>query len=191
MEDSTYQAPPSPPGNKRTFLVAGIIVLLLAALGAGAWYILTEPGLGGDEDVLITPTPAAVQTPTPTPELVQKEDISFNVLNGTTTPGEAGFLQRQLEALGYENIEVGNASEQNHTATTFTYSRNIPQDVIDEILEKLEELYQSVDSVRSNTLPEGEIEITIGRRKTAGGNTPTPTVRSATNTPTTTPTPTP
>ena len=51
-----------------------------------------------------------------------KGKIAVEILNGTGKPGEAGFLQDKLKALGYTKIEVGNATSQNNISTTVTFS---------------------------------------------------------------------
>jgi hypothetical protein len=124
------------------------------------------------------------------------------VLNGTGVPGEASFLQKELEELGFENIEAGNADEQDQTETIATYSRELSATVADEITARLEELYEKVRTRRATVSGDFDLTITTGPRKKTLGATSSPTssakasasptaTAKATATPTSSPTATP
>jgi hypothetical protein len=49
------------------------------------------------------------------------EDIQVNVLNGTTTPGQAKKVAKQLRKKGFIVIEVGNAETTDYTTTTVQF----------------------------------------------------------------------
>jgi len=186
-------------------LVIIIVIIILVALGAGAWYLLREPEIETDQATTnslsapevnkITSTP----TPSPTPVEMNREEITVSVLNGTGIPGEAGFLQDKLEALGYVEIEVGNASSQDNEVTTITFSSDLPEATTVEITKEIEALYNSVTTKKSSSL-KVDFEVTTGLRKGQSlpeedAATPTPTKSTSATSPTptssTTVTPTP
>lgn len=190
MQDSKNQAqnpearrPSSPPqpmkGDKRKRWIIIIAILLLAAVGG--FLIVRGLRTGVQEP---TPTPfEQVQTPepTPTPEPVDRSEIEIEILNGTGIAGEAGRLQGILTELGYEQIEVGNADNQDYTETVVTFSADVPDSIVDEITEELEDIYQEVE-VNTSRSQEIDVRIIVGLRE---GQTPLPE-----ETPTPTPTPT-
>lgn len=178
-------------------LIVLVILLVLGLLGGGVWYLLREPEIEVDTSTsnsLSTPAVArSTSTPTltPTPVEIDREEISIEVLNGTGIAGEASFLQTELEDLGYEQIEVGNASSQDNETTIVVFSSETPEGVEDEVTAKLKELYDKVDTDTSSSQTVN-ISITTGLR--SGQTLPTNTPKSATPTPTEaedlTPTPT-
>jgi len=198
-------------GSNARVVIAIIGVIIIVVLGG--WFIL------GNRDGSATPTPTPVgglstfptpgtaatpeTSPTPTPAPVDKSEVKIEVLNGTGVPGEASFLEKELVALGFENIKAGNADEQNATETVVTYSRDFSQATADEITAKLEEIYTTVRTRKATPSGDFDVSITTGPRK--GGSTAKPATAkpsatatatpkasaSATPTPTATPTSTP
>lgn len=191
--------PQSKGSNAKVIIaVVGVIIILVV----GGWFILGN-NAGGDDTPSPTPngglstfpTPAQTSTPEPTatatPEPVDKSEIKIEVLNGTGVPGEASFLQGELEELGYEDITAGNADEQDATDTVATYSRDLSAEVADEITERLEALYEKVTTRRATISGGYDISITTGTRKKSGSSaTSSPTASSrarSSATPTATP----
>lgn len=207
---SVIDAPVGTRRNRKTgkpVLVIIIVILILAGLGAGAWYLLREPEIETDSTIgnsLSTPeTMRITSTPSPTPTIteINREDLSVSVLNGTGIPGEAGFLETKLEALGYSEIEVGNAPSQDNEITIITFSSDLPEATTVEITKDIESLYETVTTKKSSSL-DVDFEVITGLR--AGQSldddndtSPTPTKSAGTLTPTgtitvtSTPTPTP
>ncbi len=184
----------------KSILIVVIVLLVLFGIGGGVWYLLREPeievetspkSLSAPEVTRSTPT----STPSPTPLDVNREEVSIEVLNGTGIAGEASFLQGELEELGYEDIEVGNASSQDNEITKVTFSSKLPDPIVKEITEKLEELYKKVDTDTSSS-QKVDVSVITGLR--SGQTLPTDTPK-ATSIPTPTeadsvsitPTPTP
>jgi len=171
-------------------IIVTVIVLVIAAI-----FILQEPA---DEEGEVAGVPTStldqsfsVPTPTPTPTEapVNRDEISIEILNGTGIPKEASYLEGQLTSLGYSDIEAGNASEQDHTATEVVFGSGVADTIRDEIVKKLEEIYKDVESRTSGSL-DVDVQITTGLRKGASLPTATPTKSSSTPTPTTAVTPT-
>ncbi len=161
-------------GSKKAIV---IIVVLLIALGVGGWFLFSNP-LPEDETASPTPTPQDEQS-TPTPSVSEeagnREEVVIVVLNGTGIAQEAAFLQGELEALGYTDIETGNADEDDQQDTDATFSSLLSQAIIDEITEELEGIYKKVN-VKTSSSADDDVTIIIGFRK---GHTPTPTQSAA------------
>ncbi|MCS7092033.1 MAG: LytR C-terminal domain-containing protein [Patescibacteria group bacterium] len=202
-----------------------IIVVLSLILGGGGFLIYANkdalPFIGAKQTP--TPTPVSIRvspmptelTPTPTPEsvkadMIDKDSISINVLNGTGVPGEAKSVQDALLALGYSEVTIGNASKQDYVITEVLYSTSVPEAVVSEIVTELQKKYKEVKS-KKGIPSKGDVEIIVGQRKGYSASptpkkqstsvlTPTPTLTktitatatpSLTKTPTKTPSPTP
>ncbi len=185
---------PKKSNGAKTFLIIGILVLV-GILG----FVIYKSATNKEEisteptpfDNLTTPTEGEVApTPSATPKAIDKSKVKVEVQNGTGITGEAAYLQTQLKNLGYTNIKVGNAGQQDATITTVTFSKSLSSDVVDELTQKLKALYQTVSVKTSSTL-DSDVLIVTGLRK---GVTPkpsaTPTVKpSASPSPTPTATP--
>jgi hypothetical protein len=165
--------------------VVGIIAIILL----GGWFILgnssgsESPSPTPSDGLTDFPSPATTATPTPSatssPSPADKSKIKVEVLNGTGVPGEASFLQKELEELGFENIEAGNADEQDQTETIATYSRELSATVADEITARLEELYEKVRTRRATVSGGFDLTITTGPRKKTLGATSSPTAKAS------------
>jgi hypothetical protein len=151
---------PAKPRSKGKIIV--LIVILLLLLGAGAWFVFGMPGLGGEANQ--TPTPSTAQettTPSPTVEPIDREEVSIHILNGTGIPGSAGDLQEALEGLGYSDIETGNAENYDNKSALVSFDSSLTDNIRQEILEKLEDLYEDVDSTEES-LSDFDVIITTG-----------------------------
>jgi hypothetical protein len=161
------------------FIILGIVILV-----GGIIFFVTK---GKSQSGMVSPTPSSggitINTPVPTetPEAKAKADIKIEVLNGTGTTGDAGYLQGKLKTLGYSDIEVGNASEQNQTVTVVTFGDSIDEVNKKAIQDELELLYEDV-TVKTSTSIDFDASIVTGLKK---GQTVKP---SATATPTASPT---
>ena len=164
--------------------VVGVIAIILL----GGWFILGNSSGGEeptptptDDGLSSFPTPEATITPSPTasgsPAPVDKSKIKVEILNGTGVPGEASFLQKEMEGLGFEDITAGNADEQDQTETVATYSRELSAAVADEITARLEELYEKVKTRRATVSGDFDLTITTGPRKKTLGATSSPTAK--------------
>ena len=179
-------------GSGKRWLII-IAILIVAAVGI----FLIVRGTRQQPEPSPTPTPfEPTQTtePTEAPEEIDREDVSIEVFNGTGIGGEAAFLQEELEDLGYEDIEVGNASSQDYEETQVTFSSDLSDAVVDEITELLEGTYQDVN-VDTDSDADVDVSIITGLRvgQTARPEetaTPEPT-EEPTESPTATPTETP
>jgi hypothetical protein len=208
MEPQSQQAPVNPPvsfpqprepeGKSKTMKIIIAVVGVIIIMAVGGWFVLGNNSGGGasasptpGNGLSAFPTPSTTEapttSPTPTAAPVNKSEVKIEVLNGTGVPGEAGFLQKALEGLGFEEITAGNADSQDETETVATYSRDLSPVIADEITEKLEELYTTVRTRRATISGGYDVSITTGPRKGAAATAKA----SATATPKTTATPKP
>lgn len=185
---------PQKSGGAKTLLVVGILVLV-GILGFVIYKsatnkngALAEPTpfenqiIG--ENTVATPT----STPTSTTKPADKSKVSIQIQNGTGITGEAAYLQTQLKDLGYTNVKVGNAGDQVATSTTVTFSKSLSQDVVTELTQKLNALYQSVTVKTTATLSDFDVVVVTGLRK---GASPKPSVTPKSASPTASPSATP
>lgn len=184
--------------NKWIIAIIGVVIIVII----GLVFILMSPEEAGETSASPTPDANSLKTlptssaeptqeaaATPTSSPTNREDISIEVLNGTGTVGDAGYLKTELEDLGYEDITAGNADDQDQEQTTAIFSSDLDQAYVDEIVNRLKELYEDV-RVRKQSLSDVDIRITTGSRKQTASASSTP-ASSSTPSPTASPTATP
>jgi len=104
--------------KKRNILPIIAVFIFTAALASvGVWFVLnknssevTSPASTSEEVSQTTIVPTATETPKPTIAEIEK-DIKIQILNATKINGQAATLKAKLVALGFKNINVGNAKE--------------------------------------------------------------------------------
>lgn len=176
---------------KWIFAIIGVILIV----GIGGYFVFKTSGSDEAEQntnegtqlgTFSTPSPEPSQesSPTPSPEPIEKSDIKIEVLNGTGVPGEAGFLKTKLEAEDFQNIETGNAEDQDQTRTTVTFSRDLSQIYIDEVTKLLENLYEEVTAKKGTISEDFDIRIVTGVKKSSSSTSAT---KTASPSPTATP----
>lgn len=199
------EAPEEEP-RKFNYMALIIVLLVLLLLGGGVWFLFFKKSADTEMVEEETPVPTVEQQSTPTPTVVEvnKEDIKIQILNGSGVPGAASKSQTALTAVGYKNIEVGNADSYTYKTTVVAYSDSVPESVKTEISAELEKIYGTIDT-KPNTSTQYDVVITIGfpknytpsvtGRPKSASLTPTKAATSGTITPTgrlsTTVTPTP
>jgi hypothetical protein len=195
---------PQKSGGPKTILIIGILILV-AVLGFVVYKSATGKGDATPEptsfDNQIEGSQTSVETsqtsqPTSSPKPIDRSAVSIVIQNGTGITGEAAYLQTQLKNMGYSDISVGNASTQDATATSVTFSKSLSADVVTEITQKLNTIYQKVTTI-TGTSGTSDVLIVTGLRKGATAKpsaSPTPKASaspsassSASPTPTTTP----
>jgi len=208
MEQQENHAPvvqevPSPIGayNQKQSKGANVWVFVFLGLliigGAGIFFFASKnseskptptPSFGVIPVEDFTPKP----TSSPTPEAVDKSEVTIEVLNGTGKTGEASYLQGKLKALGFENIEAGNADATNYTSTEVTFKKDLSASLQSEIKEKLEDIYEKV-VVKTSSSQDSDVVIITGTRS-GQSESPSPSASSkstptgsATSSPTSTP----
>ena len=103
--------------KKRNILPIIAVFIFTAALASvGAWFIFNKNSsevaspTSTSETSEPTVAPTATATPKPTVAEIEK-DIKIQILNATEINGQAATLKAKLVALGFKNINVGNAKE--------------------------------------------------------------------------------
>jgi len=188
MQDQNIPTQTTPPQvgfpetspRKKKFPILKVVIAIFGVvviLGVGGYLVFvsnnsetieidSEPQVKGDLNELSTPVSTATPEPTPTatPSAVSKSELKISVLNGTGTPGDAGFLKTELEKLDYEDITAGNADDQTQKITTVVFSKNVSDDLKEEIEEMLKELYEEIEIETRTVATTFDIEITTGTR---------------------------
>lgn len=178
---------PQSKGSNMKIIIAVVGVILI--LVAGGWFILgnnsgesSTPSPTPNDGLSSFPTPVPTEMPTssPTvaPEPVEKSEIKVEVLNGTGVPGEAGFLQGELEDLGFEDITASNADSQDATETVATYSRDLSSEVVDEITAMLEKVYKTVRTRKATVSGDYDVSIVTGPRADKASATATASAKA-------------
>lgn len=196
QHEVSFPEPKQKNGNGRGSILKWIIVFvgIIVIVGGGILFLANSQNRSdtttsptpdnGSLSTFPTPEPTVepTLTPTATPAPVDKASVKVNVLNGTGTPGGAGFLQVELEKIDFEDIEVGNADSQNETTTTVTYTRDLSPAISDEITALLEKLYDKVETKKASISGGFDVKIVTGDRKSSSSTakaTATPTASPA------------
>ena len=154
--------------KKSNIFVPLVIVVVLVVLAGGAFFFIR----GGNDELAPSPTPlfSPTQEPVPTPAPINREEIKIKVLNGTGVTGEAALLRDKLKAVGYTDVDAGNAAKEDYQATEITIGSSVTDDIKNELIALLEDTYTSVK--QTSRSPSGaDVEIITGLRK---GQTPKP-----------------
>lgn len=125
-ESIAFYPPPPRKKSKKTLYFLIVLILILAVLGFLFKSRIKTLVTGSPKP---TPTPTVTSTPTPTPNPLIRSEWSFEVLNGTTTAGQAKKLADKLTALGYPVVKTGNADKDTYTQTEIL----VKKDLLDKI----------------------------------------------------------
>lgn len=167
---------PKKGNGAKTLLMAGILILVgilgfvIFKSASKKSEVISIESISGDNlsAPATTETVAPSSTPLPsassTPKTVSKATITVEVQNGTGITGEAAYLQNILKDMGYTKVSIGNASSQDATITTATFSKTLNTDVVDELTKKLQTLYQEV-SIKTSTTQLSDVIVVTGVRK--------------------------
>lgn len=200
MDNTTqdYSNPPAvPKKNKRPIIFIAVVLLLIIA---GGVFLFSRNKSGKPPEVTGTTTEAPTPSPTPTPA-IDKLSVKIQVLNGTSTPGQATKVAVTLKNAGYnlDNIKTGNAPDNVTTSSIASKAgfESVAADMKTVLSSDFPDIGISSSPLGSDS--EFDIVVTTGGNKyvapttptPTGNNTPTPTPTSTAVTPTPTPTDTP
>jgi hypothetical protein len=182
----TVNNQPKKSGGAKTLLIIGILILV-GILG----FVIYKSATNKTDTALSEPTPfdnltapvdnpTTIITPTPTATIkpADRSAVSIEIQNGTGITGEAAYLQTQLKALGYTKVTVGNAGSQTQTATVVTFSDSLSSDIVTELTQTLNSLYQTV-TTKTSTTKSATVLIVTGLRKGATAKPSTTSTPSA------------
>ena len=128
-----------------------------------------------------TPTPTVAPTATLTPEPeVDLSELQVQVLNGSGVSGAAADAAALLEEEGFENIEVGNAEDQDLEETEVQLQEGVSSEVYSIISSALSD-YSVVEGAELDEDADFDVIVTLGQPNTTDSDseepteTPTPT----------------
>jgi hypothetical protein len=154
--------------KKPILIIATIILIVVAVVGVLIYLLISAskkatPGSAPQIPVVISPTMVTPVTATATEGAVLKSDIKIKILNGSGITGLAGKTGDNLKALGYTNIEIGNAEGPTVTATDVIFSGRVTQAVKEEIVTELQKTFTGIETRQTPPVNTLDVLITIGK----------------------------
>ncbi len=151
--------------TESSFNVAGLVRLLGLSLILGAVFFAGFVFLDQRNDN--SPKNANETSLTPTPTVVEesgvaKEELTIQILNGTGTAGQAGAVESLLSEADFDNIEVGNAQDQDTTVTEVLVNAKVTEVVQADLTEILESYFTKVEITQQDDQTDFDIVITTG-----------------------------
>lgn len=101
------------------------------------------------------------ETSTTNTATVDKKELTIEVLNGTGTVGLASSIKKDLQSMGYTQIDTGNASSMNYKTTTITALMTLPDSLLNEMKEYLSKDFKSVEIKKITEEEKKDYDITI------------------------------
>lgn len=146
------------------------LLLLTVGLSVLAFAAFTKSDLRrfkqqkGEEVVKTTPSESSPSASEEESSASAKEsrDITIQIFNGSGIAGQAGALKDQLNNLGYENTEVGNAVGAKANETIVVFSKSVSFKDREQIMEKLKSIFESVGEQEESENNEFDVIITTG-----------------------------
>lgn len=172
--NSQFVQLPGEKNSKKLLLI--LLCVFLLVLAAGGFYVyknvLNKKNPGKVVVQNITPT-VTQPTSTPTPTLAPPDltKYTIEVLNGTTTTGEAARVKTILEKDGFMVSNIGNADSSDFVKTVISAKKSVSSAYIEKLKSDLGQSY-SVGNIQ--VLPNTEksdVVVTIGSAK---ATSPTP-----------------
>lgn len=154
------------PKSNRMFILVGIFVFLILILIMV--YMLQQRNNENKARDVTAPAPTQIaapmspptETPVPTEtELIPKDEIAIQVLNGSGIPGEADRVKDRLAEADFTNIQTGNAPTQESEDTSIVVKPSVPRAYREEISTMIKSLGFTV-SLRENAEIEQDVLIT-------------------------------
>jgi len=121
--------------KKKLFITGFLVAVFVFALIGGIFYLTNRFNQQTKEEVTAGIEEQQEPTPIPTPNQLDREEISLEILNGSGVSGAAAEIAEIFEDLGYKIVEIGNA---NRTEGNQLYENPNTEDLIDILLEDVE-----------------------------------------------------
>jgi hypothetical protein len=125
--------------DKKSFWIGLVLTVFVTALSFGIFFLVLK-----QSPQKSTIGSEVTETPTPTEEIMEldRETVTFEVLNGSGVSGAAGKAGANLEKLGYTLGDTGNADEQEGNSLYLSedladYAEIIIEDLADYNIEKV------------------------------------------------------
>lgn len=97
--------------NRRLWRVGVGILVLIAGLVGGVYYLWNRLNTAEPAPVAVSSTPTPLASSSPLPRF-NRGEMSVEVLNGSGKTGKAAEVSDDLKTLGYDADKVGNAPEE-------------------------------------------------------------------------------
>lgn len=123
--------------NKKLFRAGMIVVLIVFGITGWVFYLTNRYSeKTAEEEITLDERVTEEPTATPAPIQLEREEITLEILNGSGVAGAAGDAAEIFEALGYENVDTGNADD---TEENELYVSSDIEDLVDILLEDVED----------------------------------------------------
>lgn len=150
---------------KKIFLIVMCVVLVIGALGAGAyWY--SQFYAKSSENNKVEEIPKKLEEASPSATAVatlDKSKLKLQVLNGSGIVGQAGGIKDKLAKAGFENIKTGNLPDKRLNASA-SFAAVVAKPEREEILKVLEDIFIKVDTEESSDSGEFDVHIITGSK---------------------------
>ena len=104
------------------------------------------------------PTPAEESTTAAEIGEISKDVLKIQILNGTGIAGQAQDLADLLKSDGFGDVTLSNSPTTDNTQAKVSFKDRVPQIVKDDLTQKLEEIFETV---QVETLQESDFDIAI------------------------------
>ena len=164
------EVPKSFAKNNKKILLIVFAVLIIAAGTSFVFIKQKKQPVSPKKEAEITkvspmPTPAEESTASSEIGEISKDALKIQILNGTGIAGQAQDLADLLKSDGFGDVPLSTPPATDNTQATAAFKKSIPQTVKDNLTQKLEGIFETV---QVETLQESDfdIEITTGKLKT-------------------------
>jgi hypothetical protein len=147
--------------NRSMFFLGGVVFILTIIITSGVGYFVLQSYQPQPQQQVVDEVPT--ETPTPTPVEIDKEGITFEVLNGSGQSGVAGKTADAIKDLGYTADEVGNADSSDYSGITVGFSEDVTKDMKKVILDDLKKEFLRADEDNDLTPDGTDVVVIVGK----------------------------
>ena len=149
--------------NNKNILFILLFVLIIIAVISFIFIKQKKQAVSPKKELEITqgspmPTPSEESTAGAEIEEISKEDLKIQILNGTGVAGQAQDLADLLKSDGFGDVTLSNSPTTDNTQAKVSFKDRVPQIVKDNLTQKLEEIFETV---QVETLVESDFDIAI------------------------------
>lgn len=149
--------------NRSLFFLGGVVFIMTIIIATVVGLILFNTFNSKVAEVKKQADATPTQIPTPTTVQISKEDITFEVLNGSGESGKAGKTADAIKALGYTAEKVGNADSKDYSGFEVGFSKDISQDEVKVIMADLKKEFINVKE-SGEIVPEStDVLVVVGK----------------------------
>ena len=121
--DEDEEEPAIEKRGKKIFVVGiGVTLVVVLLTGIIAFYLTSQ--LKQEPEVLVSEKVVTTPAPEPTSVPFNRQDWTFEVLNGSGIVGSAKVASDKLQSLGYTVIKTGNADKNNYSKSQILVSKD-------------------------------------------------------------------